>query len=113
MLHEVLRKFRGNGMTFSPGDIVETSSWRNTDSLLRSRFIGTPRRVAGEKLVPVNVQKTEETKSETPAVSTMNKRPEEAKEAKAVTSQAAVTRTAKQISAPAVGKVPPKGKIRS
>lgn len=108
MLHEVLRKFRGNGIEYLPGQIVETAEWRNIDSLLRSRYLGTPRKVATEKLVPVNVQTTKEAKAiePKPATSTISKRPEEAEEAKPVASRAPVTRTATIAGVPPVGKVP-------
>ena len=42
MLHQILRKFRAEGMDRRPGDIVETSSWKNERLLLEHRFLGKP-----------------------------------------------------------------------
>jgi len=42
MLHQVLKKFKAEGQDRKPGDIVETSSWKNERLLLEHRFIGVP-----------------------------------------------------------------------
>lgn len=42
MLHQVLKKFKADGQPRKPGDIVETSSWKNERLLLEHRFIGVP-----------------------------------------------------------------------
>jgi hypothetical protein len=42
MLHQVLRKFRAEGVDRKSGEIVETSSWKNERLLLEHRFIGKP-----------------------------------------------------------------------
>lgn len=42
MLHQVLRKFKAEGVERKPGEIVETSGWKNERLLLEHRFIGKP-----------------------------------------------------------------------
>ena len=42
MLHQVLKKFKAEGQPRKPGDIVETSSWKNERLLVEHRFIGVP-----------------------------------------------------------------------
>lgn len=42
MLHQVLKRFKAEGKIRQPGDIVETTSWKNERLLLEHRFIGVP-----------------------------------------------------------------------
>ncbi len=42
MLHQVLRKFKAEGLDRKSGDIVETSGWKNERLLLEHRFLGKP-----------------------------------------------------------------------
>ena len=42
MLHQVLRKFRAEGVERKAGYIVETASWKNERLLLEHRFLGKP-----------------------------------------------------------------------
>jgi hypothetical protein len=42
MLHQVLRKFKAEGLDRKPGDIIETSGWKNERLLLEHRFLGKP-----------------------------------------------------------------------
>lgn len=42
MLHQVLKKFKTGGRELKPGDIVETSGWKNERLLLEHRYIGKP-----------------------------------------------------------------------
>jgi hypothetical protein len=39
MLYQVTKRFTGAGVPLTPGDIVDTTGWRNVDSLKKSRFI--------------------------------------------------------------------------
>jgi hypothetical protein len=63
MIHEVLRAFRAEGRDLIPGQFVETSHWRLEQQLIRQRKLGIPRVPQAEydKLVPINVNKEEET----------------------------------------------------
>ena len=42
MLHQVLKKFKADGRVLQPGEIIETSHWKNERLLREHRFIGKP-----------------------------------------------------------------------
>ena len=42
MLHQVRKRFKAEGRLLQPGEIVETSSWKNERLLLMHGFIGEP-----------------------------------------------------------------------
>ena len=82
MLHQVLKKFKAEGKIRQPGDMVETTSWKNERLLLEHRFIGVPsvpqKAVATLKeharVVPVAPEPTEATsKPEPPKATPMKK----------------------------------------
>jgi len=110
MLHQVLKKFKAEGQERKPGDIVETSSWKNERLLLEHRFIGVPSVPQKEKatvkvdanVAPVAPEPTEANSKPEPPKATPTKKVTPVKVKPAASGKPAVLK--KRV--PVVGRVP-------
>lgn len=124
MLHQVLRKFKAEGVVHKPGAIVETSSWKNERLLVEHRFLGKPSVpqkdaatvVAGANVVEASAADTGANSTPEPPKATPTKPAPVEEAVKAAPAAVKSTQSGKPAvlrkRALAVGKVPVAGKAK-